>query len=51
MRTNLERRVAALEQAADTTKGAVILDRAPEPGEFPPGVVVIVDDIPRRERP
>ncbi|MDD3071587.1 MAG: hypothetical protein PHX88_10380 [Methanoculleus horonobensis] len=45
---HLEQRVTRLEQRKEAEHGVVILDRAPEPGEYPPGTVVIVDDIPRR---
>jgi len=41
----LEQRVTRLEQRRDGEHGVIILDRAPEPGEYPPGVTVIVDDI------
>jgi len=47
----LEQRVTRLERRRDSEQGVIILDREPEPGEYPPGVVVIVDDIPRKVTP
>ena len=51
MKTTLERRLKRLEMERGPEQGVIILDREPEPGEFPPGVVVIVDDIPQGEQP
>jgi len=41
---SFERRIKRLEERHGGRQGVVFLDREPEPGEFPLGTVVIVDD-------